>query len=122
MGIWSTSWSRDVFFEANRFWFYALSLSLIGSIWTLCFSATSKPPVSVSTSKDSPSEKQEKQEKKQPHPDVTPLVKRIIVDGCDLVIPGSLVGWIGASPAQVGVAMAISTVVAVEDIWIKAQA
>lgn len=126
MGIWSTTWSRDVFVSANQFWFYALTLSLIGSIWTLI---SSPVPESESEKKKKGSEppSAEKDEKtpntlaRKHTPDRTPLLKRIVVDGCDLLIPGSFVGWIGATPTQVGVAMVVSTVVAAQDIWVTAQ-
>jgi hypothetical protein len=44
-----------------------------------------------------------------------------VVDSFDLLIPGAFVGWIAASPVQVGLATIISTVVTARDIWIQAQ-
>lgn len=49
------------------------------------------------------------------------MVKQIVADSFDLLIPGTIVGWIAASPVQVGLATIISTVVTAQDIWIKAQ-
>jgi hypothetical protein len=127
MGIWSTQWTRDVYVESNRFWFYALSLSLLGSIWAVFFSAGSQSPASPSSSNKETLSEKEKQQQQQPQQqqrsgkNLTPIVKRIVVDGCDLLLPGSFLGWIGASPMQVGVAMVVSTLVASQDIWIKAQ-
>jgi hypothetical protein len=103
MGLWVTPWATTVFFEANKFWFYAICMSLMSSFLTLFFA---------------PGEKAAKVKRQQR--DVSPMVKRIVVDGCDALIPGSFVGWIGANPTQVGAAMVVSTLVASQDIWIKA--
>lgn len=113
MGLWVTPWATTIFFEANKFWFYAICMSLTSSLLTLLVPPATAPP--ELREKDT-----NKQQQQQQIRDLAPVVKRIVVDGCDLLIPGSFVGWIGASPAQVGVAMVVSTLVASQDIWIKA--
>ncbi|KAJ9220590.1 hypothetical protein DTO169C6_7103 [Paecilomyces variotii] len=98
MGVYSTSWSDWVLLEAHKFWFCALSLSLLGSLWMLLV-ADKKASASKSS----------------------PWLKRIIIDGCDLLIPGSMVGWIAVSPLVVAMSMVASTVLAAQDIWAQAQ-
>ncbi|KAJ9269135.1 hypothetical protein DTO212C5_4818 [Paecilomyces variotii] len=98
MGVYSTSWSDWVLLEAHKFWFCALSLSLLGSLWMLLV-ADKKASASKSS----------------------PWLKRIIIDGCDLLIPGSMVGWIAVSPLVVAMSMVASTVLAAQDIWTQAQ-
>lgn len=44
-------------------------------------------------------------------------MKRVLVDGCDLLIPGAFLGWFGLGDDAVGVAMVVSTVVSGRDIW-----
>lgn len=44
-------------------------------------------------------------------------LKRVVVDGCDLLIPGAFLGWFGLGDDVVGVAMVVSTVVSGRDIW-----
>ncbi|GAD94741.1 hypothetical protein NFIA_055860 [Paecilomyces variotii No. 5] len=99
MGVYSTSWSSWMLVEAHKFWFCALSLSLLGSLWMLL---VADPKTSASKSSS--------------------WVKRIIIDGCDLLIPGSMVGWISVSPLVVAMNMVVSTVLAAQDIWVQAQA
>lgn len=48
-------------------------------------------------------------------------MKRIVVDGCDLLIPGVFVGWMQVSDLMIGVTMVISTAVSGGDAWVKAQ-
>jgi hypothetical protein len=123
MGIWDTAWGKDVLIEANRFWFYSLILSLCCSLWTL-FVATagsSKARSNSDRTTEKTQQSQKEPDKKEKQPSPTPLVKQIVVDSFDLLIPGAIVGWIAASPIQVGLATIISTVVAAWDIWIKAQ-
>ncbi|KAJ9385874.1 hypothetical protein DTO063F5_4081 [Paecilomyces variotii] len=98
MGVYSTSWSDWVLLEAHKFWFCALSLSLLGSLWMLLV-ADKKASASKSS----------------------PWLKRIIIDGCDLLIPGSMVGWIAVSPLVVAMSMVASTLLAAQDIWAQAQ-
>nr|POE76143.1 hypothetical protein CFP56_59623 [Quercus suber] len=49
------------------------------------------------------------------------LYTQIVIDGCDLFLPGSAVGWIPADLVTVGVAGTISTVLAGRDIWHRVQ-
>jgi hypothetical protein len=43
--------------------------------------------------------------------------RRLISDGFDLFVPGSVTGWVPASPAVVGFATIISTVLSSKEIW-----
>jgi hypothetical protein len=88
----------------------------MGSTVNIFFPA-SEPSVAKLSEKKKPAAEKEKQQKK---PDLTPLVKSLIVDACDLVIPGSVLGWIPASTTQVGIVMIVSTLVASGDIWAQA--
>lgn len=121
MGIWVTPWAKDTFVESNKWWFYAIALSLIGSTFSLFFPPPEfrgKPPQSQKSGNNTETEKTPATE--QAKLDLTPIVKGIIVDGCDILQPGSFLGWIQATPTQVGVAMVISTLVTSKDIWVKA--
>lgn len=48
------------------------------------------------------------------------LMKRVIVDGCDLMIPGSSLGWVSMGSEIVGMLMVLSTVVSMGDVWRRA--
>ncbi|CRG90882.1 hypothetical protein PISL3812_07928 [Talaromyces islandicus] len=120
MGVWVTPWAKDTFVECNKWWFYGIALSLIASTFSLFFPPPefrgkpqqSQKPVNTETEK-SPAIG-------QPNQDLTPIVRGIIVDGCDILLPGSFLGWIQATPTQVGVGMVVSTLVTSRDIWVKA--
>jgi hypothetical protein len=43
------------------------------------------------------------------------------MDACDLLIPGAITGWAPTSPAIVGAATVISTVLGSEEIWVRVQ-
>lgn len=131
-----------IFVEANKLWFYALVFSILGNSWQLlCLylapkssqsSYSLKPPKSEpspepqpETKSDSTSDEIEKKPQKSapsnkylPYPS---LVRNLALNGCDLLIPGSFLGWIGASQLFVSSAMVVSTVLVGADRWEKAQ-
>ena len=49
------------------------------------------------------------------------IIKRIVIDGCDLFLPGSTTGWMAVSTANVGMLTVVSTVLAATDIWTRVQ-
>ncbi|EED21076.1 PEX11 domain protein [Talaromyces stipitatus ATCC 10500] len=121
MGIWVTPWAQELFIECHKWWFFGLALSIIGSTVDI-FLPVSEPTLTSSAVKQSEKKTvtSEKEKKKQPLPvkrDLTPLVKGLIVDSCDIVIPGSVLGWIPASSTQVGLMMVVSTLVSSGGIW-----
>lgn len=52
----------------------------------------------------------------------TDLYRQILIDGCDLFIPGAVTGWIPIETLSVGVFMSISSVLAMGGMWPKIQA
>ncbi|GMG34372.1 unnamed protein product [Aspergillus oryzae] len=109
-----------------KFWFYSLALSVIGAVWGLL--STSSSSASSKTGSDEKKNKKKNAEKTVSNTDDsqtkaqrTALMKRIVVDGCDLLIPGVFVGWMHVSDLMIGVTMVISTVVSGGDAWVKAQ-
>jgi len=128
MGVWKTAWSHDVLIEAHKLWFYSLSLSLISAVWSL-FSTKSHGKKKTDVAEKKPGngnsnskEKDEKKAKADAVPEKAgsaygPVMKRIVIDGCDLLIPGSFVGWVNAGPVVIGMAMVVSTVLTAQDVW-----
>lgn len=142
MNIVPTTWEKGCLLEANKFWFYALALSLArccfdllslvftgSSITTIAVATTTTTPIVIINSNDNEKPKDKEKENENPQqqsPHRTSLsyhslLKQIIIDGCDLYIPGTMVGWTHATSLQVGFMMAVSTVLAADDIWVKAQ-
>lgn len=102
----STTWINNIQTEAYKFWFYGLALSVLGAVWSLFTTTTTTSGQSKKRNEKSAA--------------TATLVKRVIVDGCDLMIPGSLLGWMSIGSETVGMAMVLSTVVSMRDVWIQA--
>ena len=49
------------------------------------------------------------------------LYTSLLIDSCDILIPGSAVGWLPASSVTVGVASSISSVIVGRQIWRRVQ-
>lgn len=113
MGIYpQTPWARDIQTQAYKFWFWGLAMSVIGGVWSLLFS---------NNDTNSQSKKNENEKATPPSTMASKtLMKRVIVDGCDLMIPGSSLGWISMGSEIVGMLMVLSTVVSMGDVWRRA--
>nr|KMM70256.1 PEX11 domain-containing protein [Coccidioides posadasii RMSCC 3488] len=141
LGFHSTKWSRMALIEANKFWFYALLFSIIGNIWQLFqlylepnerqsrgptrqptnkYSKPKSKRSNGSTANGSAKTKPQSQAHKAGYPYST-LVRNLTIHGCDLLIPGTIVGWIEVSPVLVNSAMILSTVLVGRDRWTKTQ-
>ena len=96
MGIWKVDWAREVMLEANRLWFYSLAISLVLSVYGL---------VNVQTGAEA-----------------WKLVKLAVMYGADLLLPGSMLGWIKVKPLAVGWAMFLTTILGSEGIWKRVNA
>lgn len=117
MNIWRVSWNTPLLIEANKFWFYAICLSITGALWEWFCGG-------IARSKTHIDEKEKRSKKPSSSEQVSsnvPLWERLVVDVCDLSLPGSFVGWIPLSDFGVGMAMIVSSVVASRDVWMKAQ-
>ncbi|KAL4895166.1 peroxisomal biogenesis factor 11 [Aspergillus ambiguus] len=121
MNLYPVPWNKPVLVEAYKFWFYALSLSVLSSLWRLAFNATKQPSITKTYEKGKKAAKATAEQASALREQRNALVKRVVVDGCDLLIPGTFVGWIEASDLMVGMAMVVSTLVAGRDIWVRSQ-
>lgn len=109
MGVYpQTPWASDIQTQAYKFWFWGLAMSVLGGVWSLLLNSGS----SVQSKNDN-----EKRKWRGDTGASKTLIKRVIVDGCDLVIPGSSLGWISMESEMVGMLMVLSTVVSMEDVW-----
>ncbi|RAK90263.1 subunits of heterodimeric actin filament capping protein Capz [Aspergillus costaricaensis CBS 115574] len=106
--IYPNPYNKAILIEANKFWFYALGFSILGAAYDITFSSAS----SASKTKD------EKEKKEAPSINRFSLLKRMLcVDACDLLIPGTFLGWIEMGQLGVGVGMVVSTLVSGWDMW-----
>lgn len=116
MGVYAVPWNDRVMEQANTFWFYALSFSVAGAIWALLVGLAEQP-----------SKKNDKKNQKTASEKATPVkptaasarVKQIVVDGCDLLIPLELLGWMPTGDMVVGSTMVLSTLLTAQEIWAR---
>lgn len=97
MNIWLVDWYIPVLMEGNKFWFYAICISIARTLAEFWMGES----------------KRKKTESKL-------LLERLLVDLCDLTLPGSFLGWIPLGDFGVGVAMVVSTIVASREMWVRA--
>ncbi|KAJ5780100.1 hypothetical protein N7457_005260 [Penicillium paradoxum] len=113
MGVHAVPWNDRIMEQANTFWFYALSFSIAGGIWALLSRPTEQP-------KKTGKRKNQKavSEKSTPAKAVTASqLKRVVVDGCDLLIPLQHLGWMPTGDVVIGSTMVLSTLLTAQDIW-----
>ncbi|KAJ5923838.1 hypothetical protein N7466_008025 [Penicillium verhagenii] len=115
MGVYEVPWEERVMREANTFWFYALSLSLVGSVYELLFSGAANKSTQSKPKNDEKSENSEKLALSSGKKSV--LLKQMVVDGCDLLLPAVLLDWIHPGDIVVGGTMVLSTLLTGSSIW-----
>lgn len=135
MGVYQTIWAAPVFREAMKFWFYSLSLSVVLSIvriWRLYVEPTglrSKAKVKgmgkVEGKLDGDGEKNDEEEAEKEIVEWRQkrqgIMRKLVIDACDIVIPGSVTGWMKISSANVGMCSVVSTVLAGTEVWVRIQ-
>lgn len=123
MGVYAVPWEERVMREANTFWFFAISFSLVGSVYALLFSGAAEQQTKSKNSEKKINEKTGKAEKvakvEKPAPGVNTsfLMKQIMVDGCDILLPVTLLGWYHPGDLVVGGTMVLSTLLTGSSIW-----
>jgi hypothetical protein len=120
MGVHKSPWAPSVFLEANKFWFYSIVLSLLLGIiqlWKLEFNSSL-----IFKKRKGVSEEQVEREVKEWKIKRVRIVRRLVIDGCDIFIPGFATGWMVVSRASVGMGSVVSTLLASMDIWERVQA
>jgi hypothetical protein len=93
MNITNSAFITSLQHHALQTWFFAISVSLLLTFYDLLSSHTSK---------------------KQSY-------TNLVVDCCDILIPGSAVNWIPVSSVTVGIASSISSIIIGQGIWSRVQ-
>ena len=127
MGVYKASWAPGLFVEAMKFWFYSIVLAIVGSVWEIC-GLYLTPSVVVDKGDGKGNNKKEERKINDKRKEVEArdakkkkIMKKLVMDGCDLFIPGAITGWMVASSANVGMLGVLSTVLASSDTWEKVQ-
>lgn len=101
------SWAHSIFKESMKFWFYAIILGIVQNIIRLWGVLTAAP-----VAKD-----REKVAGRVDSAEAGNLVKTIVLDVFDLMIPGSVTGWIKVGSIPLGISALISSVFSLKGIW-----
>jgi hypothetical protein len=115
MGVRTTPWTQQCMVEANRFWFYSLLFSII--LGGMQLFSEDEQVAGPGVKNKLTSEKRPVNAKTETRVSRRVIVRRLVTDGFDLFIPGSITGWIRTSPAFVGFASLVSTLLASKEIW-----
>lgn len=122
MNIMLVPWYTTVLVEANKFWVYALSISIIGTIWQLLFgSNVASTAQNADPANDEKKTASESPAASNPVTSTATLVNRIILGSLDLSLPTTFLGWSGLGNLGVGSAMVVSTVLAWPGAWESTQ-
>lgn len=103
--------------EANKFWFYAICFSIAETI--IYALGLVVPPEKEVLEKDKASGKGKMWKRKLPVKRTSgrEIVKKLVLDGCDLLVPGHHTGWIKTNSAIVGEASVMSTILTAAEVW-----
>ena len=113
IGVWPTPYADTILLEGNRFWFYSLVCSILWGVVQL-FERHNADGESKKSDEKRPARKSTKDAGLKSKAGVK---RRLVSDCFDLLVPGSVLGWISASTAMVGAASVVSTVLSSKDIW-----
>ena len=135
-GISKEPWVFDLEQFALKCWFHSLSLAIVLALDELISPSGSAIPQSESSQdgKSKPVAEKAAEEKdaggdqektarsrQKARRAKNGAYKNLVMNSCDVIIPASGVGWVKIDPAVVGTAMAISTILACQDIWRRVQ-
>lgn len=130
MGVTAFEWGPRVQLEANKCWFYSLTASILLSLVELMWLhiLNTSPSTSSREEKDRGFDKPKTgispTKEMRPTTARSKIYVQLVIDCCDLLLPGSAVGWSPtalASPLVVGTASTISTTVSGRQIWRRVQ-
>jgi hypothetical protein len=118
MNVWLVSWYTPVLIEGNKFWFYAICISITRKLGTLLSDlAVQRKAQETPPDADQKSEPSEITLLLKPVASTTSQVKQLVVDVCDLTLPASFLGWLPLGDLEVGIAMVVSTMLAWWELW-----
>ncbi|OAL18266.1 hypothetical protein AYO22_10844 [Fonsecaea multimorphosa] len=139
LGTWRP-WAVTTQTEALKFWFYALSVSVALDLYELLFvysepaSAGNNQPADQSRTTTTivegtndkgvvqPREREPSKARQPPAAKRRAIFRQLVIDSCDLLIPGTAVGWFRLDPVTVGAAGTVSALLGGSDVWYRVNA
>ncbi|KIW67029.1 hypothetical protein PV04_06307 [Phialophora macrospora] len=134
-GTWRP-WAVATQTEALKLWFYALAVSVVLDLYEILLvyspDSTASSPAPATSKGGAPVNEEKKQASRRADAGADSSAfdaakrrstyRQLIIDGCDLLIPGAAVGWLALDPITVGVAGTISALVGGSDAWARVKA
>ncbi|KIW32031.1 uncharacterized protein PV07_03610 [Cladophialophora immunda] len=139
LGTWRP-WAVTTQNEALKFWFYSLSVSVALSLYELLFvspdsalarndqSADQKKTALTTVEKANekgavqPKEREQSKARHAQSAKRRATVRQLVIDSCDLLIPGTAVGWFPLDPVTVGAAGTVSALLGGSEVWHRVNA
>lgn len=121
MNIFLVSWYMPILLEANKFWFYAICISIARSTKKLLPGSAAPGMRGGSSETDKERKTSEHPSSAKQVPSTLSLLNQIFIDSLDLTLPGSFLGWIPLDTLGIGMAMLVSTLLVWPTAWAKAQ-
>jgi len=110
LGVWPVSWASTIFQESMKFWFYAILLDIIQNV--MCLWGTGQVVTAAPTKEGSKTKAPKKADTAKGD-----LAKKITLALMDLMIPGSVTGWVKIGAIPLGITALISSVYSLKGIW-----
>lgn len=117
MDVYQVSWYTPVLLESYKFWFYAICIALARTTLDLLLG----PATPISNGSADANEKKNSSPPEPPAASTVSLLNQLVIDGLNLTIPGSVLGWIPVSDMGVAIAMLVTTILVWPAVWGKAQ-
>ncbi|KAI0139099.1 peroxisomal biogenesis factor 11 [Hypoxylon sp. NC0597] len=140
LAVWTPEWERTITVEAQRFWLFALVCGCLYNLLEIPLTMASMPPpelpASLATEKTAQSEKLDEKEteqlkrksveefkeksrlwKQQVSAKTYKLGRAATANALDILLPGSVVGWVKVQPGTVGLAMFVTTILTGMEVW-----
>jgi hypothetical protein len=128
IAIWGVEGENALKIESQRCWFFALVAGALANFLRLRRNLRQRRAHRVTQSEEVPdstgtSEGQEKQNPQQDgtmarlNAERTRILRKMLACCLDLALPGSVIGWVAASPGTVGALMFVTSILTGLEVW-----
>jgi len=126
MGLTDYTWGHILQTQANKCWFYAISASVILSLYSLSTFAGSIQGTPTSDDQATKVDKNKQRDTATTKNSTGNLrsetYQQLLIDCADLLIPGTALNWVPVDLVVLGVATMLSSVLAGQQLWLRLQA
>ncbi|KAI1416487.1 peroxisomal biogenesis factor 11 [Hypoxylon sp. FL1857] len=144
LAVWTPEWERTITVEGQRFWLFSLVCGCLYNLLEIPLAAASTPPPELPAREknagegslkgiskkgtDKPSKEMNEKEaqaleertriwRQQVSAKTYKLGRAATANALDIILPGSVVGWVKVQPGTVGLAMFVTTILTGMEVW-----